>query len=265
MPLSGGRYGALKHLPFSISFLMSASPTHRTPIEAPIPANVLLIEDDLLVAEYLVAQLRRLGYTVSGHATTGAEALRLLAATPPQLILCDVRLAHSVLDGIEVVEHLRALEAAARPVRRPAAVLYLTAYSDQATTTRAYATGPVGYLTKPYTDEQFRVAVALALHQAQTATYAHAAGALPYLAPPSRREGEVLRLLAQGLRSKEIANRLHLSDLTVQTHRRNLLQKYAVGNMTELVALAARYGWLTSTGAPAESPAQSPAVVARRA
>lgn len=219
------------------------------------PARLLLIEDDLLVAEYLPALLGHLGYHVAGHAVSGIGALHWLetVAVPPDLIICDARLSRSAPDGIQVIEAVRAHEAAAPVAHPPVPVLYLTAYSDATTTARAYATGPVGYLTKPYTDEQLRVAVALALHQAQGATAEVAA--LPDLPPPSPREREVLRLLAQGLRTKEIAQQLYLSELTVQTHRRNLLHKYHVSNVAELIALAGRYGWRTAapTGAEVEA------------
>ncbi len=225
------------------------------------PARLLLIEDDLLVVEYLLALLGHLGYHVAGHAVSGAGALHWLetAASPPDLIICDVRLSRPAPDGIQVIEAVRAYEAVAYGVRPPVPVLYLTAHSDAATTARAYATRPAGYLTKPYTDEQLRVAVALALHQAQGAL-AEGAAALPDLLPPSPREREVLRLLAQGLRTKEIAQQLHLSELTVQTHRRNLLYKYQVGNVAELIALGGRHGWLTSapTGAEVEVPGSEP-------
>lgn len=204
---------------------------------APYAGRIFLLEDELLVAAHLTELLRRDGYTVCGHAITGPAALKQVLALPemPDLLVCDVRLA-GPWDGIQTIMELRHVQ------RAPVPVLYLTAYSDHATTARAFDTAPAGYLIKPFTDEQLRVSVAAALHAPMAAPGATRAELNANTL--TRRQLDILRLLAEGRSSREIADALHLSVLTVQTHRRNLAQHYGVASTAELMAIALRSGWL---------------------
>ena len=104
-------------------------------------ASILVVEDELIVAHSLQARLQRHGYTVIALARTGDEALSAIARQRPDLILMDIHLADDV-DGIEVAERIRG--------QHDIPVIFLTAYSDDETLSRAKITEPFGYIIKPF-------------------------------------------------------------------------------------------------------------------
>ena len=116
--------------------------------------RILVVEDEPIVALDIQARLSRLGFEVAGHATTGAEALRLAESARPDLVLMDVLLA-GPLDGIDTARKLILCH------RLP--VVYLTAASDEATLERAKESGPLGYLAKPFEDHELSLAIEMAL------------------------------------------------------------------------------------------------------
>ncbi|MFM8900456.1 MAG: response regulator [Burkholderiales bacterium] len=119
--------------------------------------TILIVEDESVVALDMALQLRDLGYDVCGTATSGVQALELTQQHAPDLILMDVRLQGEV-DGIE----------AARQIQRecPAPVIFLTSHSDNFTVSRAAATAPYGYLTKPFQLKELRASIEVALAKA---------------------------------------------------------------------------------------------------
>ena len=123
--------------------------------------EVLVVEDEAIVAADLAAQLRRLKYKVPAVVSTGEEALALVSRMSPSLVLMDIKLAGKV-DGIE----------AARRIQTELAtpVIYLSAHSDEATLARAKTTGAYGYLIKPFDLAELRTTIEVALykHQADT-------------------------------------------------------------------------------------------------
>ncbi len=105
------------------------------------PASILIVEDELIVAESLALDLTRKGYAISGIVSSGEEAIDAIGLMQPDLILMDIML-KGFLDGIEtnkVIQH-RAL----------VPIIYITAFSDRATLDRAKQTGEtLHYLVKP--------------------------------------------------------------------------------------------------------------------
>jgi DNA-binding LytR/AlgR family response regulator len=122
---------------------------------APTPVQLLIIEDEAVLAWDLRATLQSEGYAVVGIASTGPRALELFAEHRVDLVLCDIHI-QGPWDGIETATRLLAL--------RPTPLVYLTALSDQPTLDRALATAPSAYLPKPVTRASLRTALALALH-----------------------------------------------------------------------------------------------------
>lgn len=116
--------------------------------------RILVVEDEPIVALDIQARLLRLGFELAGHATTGAEALRLAESRHPDLVLMDVLLG-GALDGIDTAREL--------VLRRRLPVIYLTAASDPATLERAKETRPMGYLAKPFEDYELSAAIEMAL------------------------------------------------------------------------------------------------------
>jgi response regulator NasT len=116
------------------------------------PTTILVADDEHLVASGIVANLRDLGYHAIGPASDGEEAVSLCQATRPHMALLDIRMPK--LDG---------LEAAAQIFQKfsiPAMIL--SAYSDPEFVDRATHTGIFGYLLKPITQDQLRVAISIA-------------------------------------------------------------------------------------------------------
>jgi len=120
--------------------------------------HILIVEDELLAAESLRRILHRLGYEVCGIAQTGVESLAMARQSNPDLILMDIAL-QGEMDGIEAAGRIfHSLEIP---------VIYLSAYGDEATVARAKETEPLGYLVKPYSEEELRIAIELAFSRNQ--------------------------------------------------------------------------------------------------
>src|SRR4051812_40110190 len=105
------------------------------------PARILIVEDKTVIAEALAATLEKAGYSIAGKATSGEEALMLLEAEIPDVVLMDIHL-DGKLDGIQTAEQINKLYSVP--------VIYLTDFHDEATISRAKHTRPAAYLLKPY-------------------------------------------------------------------------------------------------------------------
>ncbi|GAB7014680.1 response regulator [Methanogenium cariaci] len=103
-------------------------------------AKILIVEDEVIIAMALEDSVHGFGYLVAGRATTGQRAIDLAMETQPDLALIDIRL-DGEMDGIEAAERIY------RRLKIP--VIFLTAYSDEETLSRAIRTNPYGYLIKP--------------------------------------------------------------------------------------------------------------------
>ena len=122
----------------------------------PAPAQLLIIEDEAVLALDLRATLQAEGYAVAGIAASGPRALELFGQHPDiGGVLCDIHL-QGPWDGIETARRLLAV--------RPVPPIYLTALADQPTLDRALTTAPAAYLPKPVSAASLRAALALALH-----------------------------------------------------------------------------------------------------
>ena len=121
--------------------------------------RILIVEDEIIVALDIKARLARLGYTVTGHATTGGQAVQMAQGNRPDLVLMDVMI-EGGMDGIETATVMQ--ERFALPV------VYISAYTDRATLERAKHTNPLGYLTKPFEDHELSLTVEMALFKHQT-------------------------------------------------------------------------------------------------
>lgn len=120
------------------------------------PARILVVEDEGIVALQVRTTLERHGFTVTDTCASGDEALASLAVHPPDLVLMDLKLQGS-RDGIATAEAVRA--------RSHLPIVFLTAHSEDATVERARATGPYGYLLKPFNPQELCIAVEVALHK----------------------------------------------------------------------------------------------------
>jgi PAS domain S-box-containing protein len=118
--------------------------------------QILVVEDENVVAMDLQNQLQRLGYAVPAIVSSGEEAIRKVEEIHPDLVLMDIRL-KGEMDGIEAAEKIKA--------RFKVPVIFLTAYADAATLQRAKATGPFGYILKPFGERELSATVEVALYR----------------------------------------------------------------------------------------------------
>ena len=103
--------------------------------------EVLIVEDEAIIAQDLRLSLKRLGYSVSAVVNSGLAAIEHAKASPPDVVLMDLGLPGG-MDGVQAAKHI--LEQTAVPL------IFLTAHADQATLERINAVKPAGYVLKPY-------------------------------------------------------------------------------------------------------------------
>ncbi len=123
------------------------------------PARILVVEDETIVAMDLAATLRRLGHEVVGTVGTGTAAIERARSSNPDLILMDIRL-KGPMNGIEA--------AAAIQRERTTAIVFLTAHADIETVERSKVAAPLGYLVKPFDEQNLHRIIEVALHRAAT-------------------------------------------------------------------------------------------------
>jgi PAS domain S-box-containing protein len=118
--------------------------------------NILVVEDESILAEDIREMVEGFGYAVSGTASDGDEALARAAKHPPNLVLMDIML-KGKMQGIETAERMRSLY--------NVPVVYVTAYADDRTLKRARVTEPFGYIIKPFDERELRTTIAMALYK----------------------------------------------------------------------------------------------------
>ena len=118
--------------------------------------KILIVEDELIIAEDVKRMLSKMGYDIVGNAMDFNEAIAILENVVPDLILLDINL-NGKKDGIDLANAIN------RNYKIP--FVYTTSYSDSVTLERAKATHPINYLVKPFKEEQLFTAIELALHK----------------------------------------------------------------------------------------------------
>lgn len=189
--------------------------------------TLLIVEDEMITATSIAELLEEEDYIVGGIAKDASSALQLCRkpAGPPAVVVCDIHLEGGE-SGVDLARELKQ--------SFQCEVVFLTAYSDSNTLQAAFATEPVMYVVKPYTDAQLLVAVQMAFHKRYNA--AREAARQPALQLTDR-EREVALLVAKGMASKQIARHLNISVETVKTHRRRMLSKNNINSFPQLVYL----------------------------
>lgn len=116
--------------------------------------RILVVEDEVIVARTIANQLTQLGYMVTGKASSGEVAIAKALETKPQLVLMDIILKGN-MDGIAAAACIRE--------QLDIPVIFLTAYGDDQTLQRAKLTQPFGYVVKPFTAKDLKIAVEIGL------------------------------------------------------------------------------------------------------
>ena len=201
--------------------------------------RVVLVDDQALLREGLELVLGMLpGIEVAGSAAGAGEALELVGRERPDVVRMDLR-----MPGVDGGEATRRIGA----VHPDIPVLMLTTYADDASIVAALEAGARGYLTKNARGPQIGEAIAAVLAggsyfdpAVQQRLAVLATG--PRRHELTRRELDVLRLIAAGLSNAEIAERLVVTEGTVKTHINNLFAKAGVRDRAQAVAYAYRHG-----------------------
>lgn len=212
---------------------MGAHPT-------PSPIRVVIADDHEVVRRGIVLTLEgQPDLLVVGEAATGAEAVALALATRPDVTLLDIQMPD--MDGIAAARAIRAAHAGA--------VLILSSYSDDARIYAAMRADIQGYLLKEMSGGALVEAVRGAARGEPQLHPKIARRLMQRAAPPedpiallSQREQAVLRLVAGGRSNKEIGLALELTEQTVKTYIRDILNKLNVADRTQAALLAVRYG-----------------------
>ena len=206
-----------------------------------MPYRILIADDHAVVRSGLKALLRAdPEIEVVGEAEDGTEALRLVETLHPEMVLLDISMPPD--NGIETAKRLKE--------RHPElTVLFLTMHEDEALLHEALRVGGAGYVIKRAEESEILKAIQVARHGDiyvhptmtrallhQPVTTQHRRG-LPAITL-TRRELDVLRLLAKGNTNRQIAVVLGLSMRTVENHRANLMGKLGLVSRVELVNYA---------------------------
>lgn len=209
--------------------------------------RVLLVDEHAMLREALRTILERAGDIVAvAEADDGATALALARELEPDVVVMDIGLVG--MSGIEATRRMIAENPGIK-------VLALSTFSDRRMVVQMLEAGARGYVVKTAGSEELLRGIR-AVARGETYLYAEAAAALvDSLRKHSlrgtrsetlgRREREVLRLLAGGNSSAQIAEALHIATGTVEVHRRNIMRKLGLHNVADLTRYAIREG-LTS-------------------
>lgn len=125
------------------------------------PIRILVVEDELIVAENIAKNLGKMGYVVVGIVDSGEEAIKQAAIQCPDIVLMDIML-QGEIDGIIAAGRIN------KDLQCP--IIYMTAYADDTTLERAKETNPYGYLVKPFQPLNIRTTIEIAIQKHRTDT-----------------------------------------------------------------------------------------------
>lgn len=201
--------------------------------------GIVVVDDHPVVRDGLVEMFREEpGIEVMGQAGDGREALAVIAATSPDVVLLDLRMTGG--DGLDAIRELRT---EGRTLPR---ILVLTTYSSERDIRTALEAGADGYLLK----DARRGELVRAVRDLAQGRPVLTAEALAVMAGRSRelllseRELEALRLIAEGFTNGQAASRMHVSEATVKTHLHHAFDKLGVGDRAAAVRVAYQRGLL---------------------
>lgn len=201
--------------------------------------KVFVCEDHAIIVDGLKLLLdNNTEFSLAGFTYSGGELLALLHKIRPDILLLDLNLKEH--DGLSLLEQLR-------KVNQNIKVLILTMYQDEALIDRARKLGANGYLPKNIGNEE----LLLAFREVETNSFYIPESLRKKIEQRSayrdqfidkmkltRREVEIIRSIADGQPSHQIAEKLFVSPHTIETHRKNILRKLGLSNVAELVRFA---------------------------
>ena len=211
------------------------------------PIRVFLADDHAMVRAGLRLLLEREpGFSVAGEAADGHDAIEALAREAADVAVLDVAMTH--LNGIEAAMQLSR--------RLPdLAVIMLSMHSDESYVLRCLRAGARGYVLKESAEGELIAAIRAVragrsyfspkvqrLLQQEHVARVRRSGGVDSYDTLTEREREIFQLAAEGNSNKEIAGRLSLSTLTVETHRKRVAEKLNLHGLADLILYAVRKG-----------------------
>ncbi|MGE5219269.1 MAG: response regulator [Chloroflexota bacterium] len=210
-----------------------------------MPHTILIADDHRLLREGLRALLERDGFRVVGEADNGRSAVKLAKQLQPDIVITDIAMPD--LNGVDATRQIC--------VEAPRSkVLALSMHTESRFVLGILEAGASGYLLKDAAFEELSIAIET-ISKGQVYLSPAIAGVvvrqslarlgtqstLPQ-AELSKREREVLQLIAEGKSTKKIATMLHVSVKTVETHRKQIMDKLDIHSIAELTKYAVREG-----------------------
>ena len=219
------------------------------------PFSILLADDHVMFRRGVRRIIQSIGdVEVVGEAGDGFELLELLKKTSPQLVILDISMPN--LRGLEATREIKIINPDVK-------VLILTMHKDKEYLYHAFSAGAEGYLLKEDADSELISAIdtlrrggtyispLLSTQLADLFMQKSRPGAEQMTSPReplTTREREIIKLIAEGKSSKEVADLLFISSRTVQHHRANIMRKLNLKKTADLVKYALQKGYT----APAE-------------
>ena len=213
--------------------------------------RIVLADDHVMFRKGIRNILERdAGLEVAGEAGDGLEVLKFIKNAPPDLVLLDI-----AMPGLRGLEATREIKIISPKVK----VLILTMHRDKAYVYYAISAGAEGYLLKEDADTElfkaiekiragdYYISPLLSGGLTHELIQAHHNGQFPPPESLTVREREVLKLVAEGVKNKEIADLLFISVRTVEHHRANIMRKLNIKKTANLIKYAICEGYTSST------------------
>lgn len=177
--------------------------------------NILIVENEVIIADDLAMLLKKLGYAPLEPALTYKEAIQLLANEKIDLVILDINL-NTRKTGIDLARFIRE--------NYDLPFIFLTSYTDPKTLELAKPTLPYAYLVKPYEARDLMMSIEIAInnHKSFSAKGESTENNLPDF---TSTELAVLKKIAESKTTRQIASELFVSESTVKNHRHNVSQK----------------------------------------
>ncbi len=213
--------------------------------------EVLLVDDHAIWRGGVRSMLEDTEFDVIGEAGSGREAVERVRELRPKVVLLDIRMAGG--DGLDALH-------AIKQEHPETAIVMLTTYDNPTFMARAVAGGASGYLLKGVDREELLTALrtvseggmllsAQELVRSLRGVSEHVASSQDLIEPLTKREEEVLQLVATGMSNRDIGAVLFISEGTVKTHVEHIIAKVGVSDRVQAAVWAARHGLVTETQA----------------
>ena len=187
--------------------------------------KVGIVEDEMIIAETISLALKKLGYLPTKPAYSYESAISMLEEEKPEIVLLDINL-NDELDGVDLAHYINA--------NYSLPIIFLTANSDRNTIDRSKQTRPNAFLVKPFSNEDLFSAIEIAHFNHEMLTEENKNTKINILQSAlekyqiTSREEEIILMISNGFRHKEISKQLFISEATVKRHLSNIYQKVGV-------------------------------------